>query len=169
MPPTSPDRTIDQLISGGRTIAMIMTMTGGEHTSRPVTCVEVADGRLAFLVNREFHWVEAIATGEALVHVTVADDSDNTYLSLNGTATVGENRDDLQRLWTPAARVWFDGPDDPRLAVIYFDVSSGEYWDGPNGRLGQAIALIRGALTGHEAVVGDQGMVTATTDEETAG
>lgn len=161
---TSPDRPMADLISGGRTIAMLMTMIGSEHTSRPLTCVEVDDDRLAFLVSKDFDWVKAIQAGRATVHVTVADDGHNTYLALNGDATITDRIDDLRRLWTPAAKVWFEGADDPRLAAVYFVVRSGEYWDGPNGKVSQAIAMVRGLITGDQNAVGDQGSVTGADD-----
>jgi hypothetical protein len=69
-----PERKVDGLIGGGHTVAMVMTMVGQSHSSRPVTCVEAVHGRLSFLVSREVDWVRDIVAGHAVVHVTVADD-----------------------------------------------------------------------------------------------
>ena len=53
--------------------------------------------------------------------------------------------------------------DDPNVAVLRFDVSDGEYWDGPSGRLGSAVALLRAKLAGERAdparKSGDQGPI----------
>ncbi len=117
-------RRLDELVGGGRTVAMVMTMIDGAHTSRPVTCVEVGTGRMSFLVSREVEWVADIAAGRATVHVTVADQKDNTYVSLEGTAGVASDIAEMERLWTPVAKVWFDGPHDPSLAVLHFDVTT---------------------------------------------
>jgi hypothetical protein len=50
-------RQISELLGGGRTVAMVMTMVGDHHSSRPVTCVEVTDTRLSFLLSLEVDWV----------------------------------------------------------------------------------------------------------------
>ena len=66
------------------------------------------------------------------------------------------DRDDVERLWNPAAGAFFDGKDDPNLAVLFFDVSEGQYWDSPNGRIGALIALVRAAIGGDDKA-GDHG------------
>jgi hypothetical protein len=42
---------------------MIMTMIDGVHSARPVTCLEVREGRLSFLVSRATKWAAAIEDG----------------------------------------------------------------------------------------------------------
>ena len=153
------ERPLDELIGSGRTIAMVMTMVGEAHTSRPVTCVEVTARRLSFLVSREVEWVADILAGEATVHVTVADTKENTYLSLQGSASVTADVDEIQRLWTPVSKVWFTGPDDPRLAILRFDVSAGHYWDGPSGAIRQGISIMRAMIEGDETALGTSGPV----------
>jgi general stress protein 26 len=161
---TEPDQTgdvrlITDLLTADPTVAMVMTMVGRHHSSRPVTCADVQDHRLSFLVSRQAEWVDAIANSQALVHVTVSDDAHTTYLSLNGGAMVVTDPSEIVRLWSPAARAWFEGPDDPDVAVLHFDISDGEYWDGPGGRVGRAVALLRAAFTGSPESLGTQGQI----------
>ena len=151
-------KPLDELI-GGHTVAMLMTMIGGEHTSRPLMCAEVSGDRISFLVDRETDWAAAISAGTATVHLTVSDERRNNYLSLNGTASISQDRAEIERLWNPAAGSYFRGPDDPGLVVLTFDTESGEYWDGPSGRIGAAIALLRTRITGNPADAGDHGDV----------
>lgn len=159
-------RPLTELLQGDMHVAMVMTMVGREHTSRPVACAEVHDHRLSFLVSRQAAWVEAISAAAAIVHVTIADDAHTLYVSLNGGAIVVTDPDEITRLWSPAARGWFDGPDDPDLAVVHFDVTDGEYWDGPGGRVGRAVAMLRAAFTGDGDDLGTKGRVAG--DDTTA-
>lgn len=152
-------RPITALLTTEPTVAMVMTMVGRHHSSRPVTCAEAQDHRLSFLVSQQAEWVAAIAASQAIVHVTVADNAHTTYVSLNGGAIVVTDPQEILRLWSPAARAWFDGPEDPDLAVVHFDITDGEYWDGPSGRVGRAVAMLRAALTGDTEVLGTQGLV----------
>lgn len=158
MPVNDPTKTLDELLNG-HTIVMLMTMIGDAHSSRPLTVAEVADGRLSFLVDRTTEWGVAVQQGRAVVHVTVADERSNTYLALNGSASISTDGAELDRLWNPAAGAFFDGKDDPGVAVLHFDVSDGEYWDGPSGRLGSVLGLVRAALTDDPGRAGDRGAV----------
>jgi len=145
----APTKDLADLISGG-TVAMLMTMIGDEHTSRPLTVAGVEGGRVSFLVDRTADWAEALGATTP-VHLSVSDVRENTYLSLQGRATVTPDRATIDRLWNPAAAAFFDGKDDPSVAALHFDVSTGEYWDSPSGRIGSAIAVVKAAVTGDAA------------------
>lgn len=154
-----PVRPLTDLLQRELQVAMVTTMVGREHTSRPVASAEIQDHRISFLVNRRAAWVEAVAAAAAIVHVTFADDAHSLYVSLNGTAHADSDNTEIVRLWTPAAQAWFDGPNDPDLAVVHFDVTDGEYWDGPNGVVGRVVATLRAALSGSGDDLGTQGRV----------
>jgi general stress protein 26 len=156
MADASPTKDLSDLVDGG-TIAMLMTMIGDEHTSRPLTVAGVDGGRVSFLVDRTTDWATAIGASTP-VHLSVSDVRSNTYLSLQGRAEVTPDASEVERLWNPAAAAFFDGEDDPAVGVLHFDVGGGEYWDSPGGRLGSAIAVVKAAVTGDPA--GEHGDVT---------
>jgi len=143
----------------GRTIAMLMTMIGDEHSSRPLTCVDVDGSRMSFLVDASTDWAIAVARGSAVAHLTVADERDNVYVALNGAATIIADRGEIDRLWNPDAGAFFSGKDDPNVAVLHFDATEGEYWDGPSGMIGAAISTIKVAVTGSAEAAGARGDV----------
>ena len=146
MPDHDTSKALSDLIGGG-TIAMFMTMRGSEHTSRPLAVAEVDGGRISFLVDRTVDWAAGLDAGTP-VHVSVSDDRHNTYLSLQGTATITPDRDEIERLWNPGAAAYFDGQDDPAIGVLRFEVAGGEFWDSPSGRIGAAISMLRAAVSG---------------------
>lgn len=156
---TDESRSLTELITGSPPVAMVMTMIGGVHTSRPVTVAEIDGNRLSFLVSLHAEWVEAIHQLTASVHVTCSNDTHSTYLSLNGAATVSLDTGERERLWSAPAGVWFSGPDDPTLAVLHFDVLEGRYWDGPDGLLGRGLALVKAMLTGTDREMGTYGHI----------
>lgn len=151
-------KAVDELVKMG-SILMLMTMVDGQHTSRPVTCADATGNELWFLVDRTVDWVRAVAGGVATTHLTMSDPSDSRYLSLNGVTTVTTDRETLEDLWTPVARTWFTGMDDPRLAAIRFEAREGEYWEGPGTVVGRTFAMLRGVLTGNDASLGDHGAI----------
>ena len=156
------DRTpkaLEDLVPSGMCVAMVTTMVGRDHSSRPVTVADTIGTRLSFLVARNADWVRSIAASEAIVHMTVANDAHSVYLSLNGTAIVSQDTADAARLWSKPAGLWFDGPADPNLAVLHFDVSEGHYWDGPDGMVGRVVAMARAAITSNDEALGTSGPV----------
>lgn len=140
-------KTLDELLDG-HTIAMLMTMIGDRHSSRPLTCAGIDGSRTSFLVDASADWAMAVAAGSAVAHLTVADERENVYVALNGAATITADRSEIDRLWDPAPGAFFAGKDDPNLAVLHFDATDGEYWDGPSGMVGSAVSMIKAAVTG---------------------
>ena len=126
-------------------------------TSRPLTLLETEGDVLRFLVDATAAWTAA-ADGSP-VHVALADPGKNAFASVTGAARMRHEPDLVRRLYNPEADVFFDGPDDPRVRVLEVTASSGEWWDGPSGRIGEAVALLRAKVTHDESKVGDSGAI----------
>jgi general stress protein 26 len=137
---------------------MLMTMIGSDHSSRPMTVARVDGARIGVLVDATADWFGAVEHGRAVVHLTFSDNRKNTYAALNGRATTTRDRAAVRDHWNPAASAFFEGKDDPNAAVLWFDATEGQYWDGPSGRLGSVIALVRAAVGGDENA-GDHGSI----------
>jgi general stress protein 26 len=140
-------------------IAMVMTAVDGTWSSRPLTCLEVDHSFIRFLVDGTADWVADLLHGEATVHVTFSDPKQNTYVSLNGTCFVSADPAEVDRLWTAAAAAFFTGPDDPNIRVLQVDVTEGQWWDGPSGRLGQTVGLLRAAINDDPSMAGQHGAI----------
>ncbi|MCU1455992.1 MAG: ral stress protein [Actinomycetia bacterium] len=150
------DRTLASLLDGLR-IGMLGTVTP-RPSSRPLTLAEVEHDTLRFLVSRDTNWIEALMIDPSVL-VTFSSDEHGIYVAVAGRAELSSDRKLVQRLYIPAADVYFDGVDDPSIAVLEVYVESGEWWDGPSGRVGRALALAKAALTGDPDAVGDKGGV----------
>jgi len=153
----APARPLVELMDGGTTV-IVMTMIGDRHSSRPLTVAEVDGDRIAMLVDTTAEWSAAVAAGSAVVHVALSDVRKNNYASLNGAASLSRDAAEIERLWNPFAGAFFEGKDDPNLAVLHFNVSDGQYWDSPQGRLGSLVTLVRAAIGGDDKA-GDNGPV----------
>lgn len=159
MPATDPPKPLSELLDTPAFV-MLMTMIGDEHTSRPLTCVEVEGDRLSFLVDRTTDWAQAVAEGRAVIHATVADERKNTWVAMNGDASIVQDQAEIDRLWNPGADAYFD-KGDPAVAVLRIDVADGEYWDGPSGRIGAALQMLK-AKFGDAEDAGEQGRIATT-------
>lgn len=76
-------KPLSELFDGGDTV-MLMTMVGHEHTSRPMTIAGVDGDRLTMLVDSTAAWYGAVASGVAVVHVTLSNVRHNDYAALTG-------------------------------------------------------------------------------------
>lgn len=151
------DRSLDDALDGLR-FAMVATADpDGEWKSRPLALAGQEGGVLSFLVSTDAEWVAGLEVASSPTTVTFSDPGKNTYVALQGAARTADDRARIQSLWNVGAASYFEGEDDPKVRVLDVTVHYGEYWDGPHGRLGQALNLAKAALGNKDA--GEQGDV----------
>ncbi len=110
--------------------AMLITKAGGgKLRARPMAIADVEDnGSFSFLTARDTEKVQEIESN-TLVHVACQKDR-SLYLSINGLATLSDDREKIESVWSEEFDVWFpEGPSDPKVALIRVCPSDAEYWD----------------------------------------
>ncbi|HEY6663123.1 MAG TPA: pyridoxamine 5'-phosphate oxidase family protein [Sphingomicrobium sp.] len=50
------------------------------------------------------------------------------FASLRGALTIVNDRATIDRLWNPIVAEWYEGKDDPKLALVRFDVENAKIW-----------------------------------------
>jgi general stress protein 26 len=50
------------------------------------------------------------------------------FASIQGNLTLDNDRAVIDRLWNPFIAAWFEGKDDPKLALLRFDAEHAEIW-----------------------------------------
>jgi general stress protein 26 len=50
------------------------------------------------------------------------------FASLRGTLTIANDKATIDRLWNPIVAEWYEGKDDPKLALVRFDVADAKIW-----------------------------------------
>jgi general stress protein 26 len=50
------------------------------------------------------------------------------FASLRGTLQIDNNRSTIDRLWTPIVAEWYEGKDDPKMALVRFDIEDAKIW-----------------------------------------
>lgn len=151
-------KTLEDALDGMR-FAMVATADDdGTWKARPLALAGQEGGVLSFLVSVDADWVAALETGGSPTTVTFSDPGRNSYVAVQGSARTADDRARIAELWNVGAAAYFDGKDDPTVRVLDVDVSYGEYWDGPHGRLGSLVQIASAALgRGHD--LGEQGEV----------
>jgi len=148
-------RTLDDALDG-LIFAMVATADpDGEWKSRPLALAGNGSGTLRFLVSTDAEWVAGLEAESSPTTVTFSDPGKNTYVALQGAARTRNDRAQIAEDWNVGAGSYFEGKDDPKVRVLEVEVHYGEYWDGPHGKLGQALNLAKAALGNKDA--GEQG------------
>lgn len=57
------------------------------------------------------------------------------FATVHGTIELDQNRAMIEKLWNPFIAAWFDGKDDPKLALLRFEAERGEIWLNENSVL----------------------------------
>lgn len=92
------------------------------------------------------------------VTIAFADPGASDYVTITGEAEVSNDRARIEELWTPFAKAWWDGPDDPRIRLVTVRPDNAELWEGPNKIVAYAV-MLAAAATGTKPAVGDHGAV----------
>jgi general stress protein 26 len=103
--------------------------TGGQPSlrARPMSIARLEDDcTLYFITGITTDKVdEAMSTGTGHAF----GQSTTRYLWLRGQYEISRDRTLLHELWSKANDLWFDGPDDPRAAVMILQPTEAELWD----------------------------------------
>src|SRR3569623_1058692 len=111
-------------------VAMMATWDPDSHEarSRPMMALkkDEFDGTLWFFTCKDSRKAgEVRDSHEALL--TYAEPKDMNYVSISGRATLTDDRQKIDELWTDYAKVWFpEGKDDPNLVLLRFECERAE-------------------------------------------
>lgn len=138
--------------------AILTTWDGKQQHLRPMAAhvseEEHAIFFLAAVTSGEVQEIEAYPeAGLAFVDV-----GSNKYVSLNGRASILDDREKIRELWTPFAKAWWDSAEDPQIRLIVFVPDTAELWDSPS-KLIAAVKMLGAAVTGAKPSVGDYARV----------
>lgn len=134
-------------------IAILTTVNAqGQLVSRPLAVQETEfDGDLWFFTEDPSPKADEI---RANPQVNVSISSGKGYLSIAGTATLTKDRSKIDELWSASVKPWFDGKDDPSVALIKVDARTAEYWALDKPALAKGFEIAKGMVTGERPDMG---------------
>ena len=150
-------------------VAMLTTADDyGSLRSRPMASQQAElHGDLWFFTGLETTKVEDLQR-HPQVNVSFADPERQNYVSVSGPATLVNDRQKMEELWSPWLRTWFPrGLADPNLALLQVQVEQAEYWDAPSSAMVQLFGVVKASLTGQPPRPGEHAKLLV--DERQAG
>ncbi|MEO8524089.1 MAG: pyridoxamine 5'-phosphate oxidase family protein [Caldimonas sp.] len=132
--------------------AMFTTRHGNGHLhARPMTTQNKAleaDESLWFFMSKSGD-PAADLVADPVVNLVYADPSEDTYVSVSGTAALIEDAAKKQQLWNKLAEAWFPGgPSDPDLALVQVRIIHANYWDVKESKIVQLYEMAKAVVTG---------------------
>lgn len=122
---------------------------GEAFSTRPMSVQKVDDdGTCWFLSAIDSHKNEHIAI-DSSVQLLFKGSNYSDFLSLEGHASISQDKEIIRELWEPILKTWFtEGIDDPRITVIEVAPTEGYYWDTKHGQLVAFAKQLVGAVIG---------------------
>lgn len=130
--------------------AFLVTRSHGDGLhGRPMATARVDEDITAiwFACQKDSQVVAEISV-DPRVYLGYTNHTGSEWASINGRASIVEDRAKIRALWSPAWKNWFDGPEDPNIALIKVDAQEAEYWDSGSRAvmlLKMAVAAVTGA------------------------
>jgi general stress protein 26 len=139
-----------ELLHGFDTAMLVTHTTDGSLHARPMAVAEVESGGTLWFVTD----VTSPKMGDigAEPDILLAFQDSRRYLTVNGEADVVRSPEKIRELWKESFKLWFEGPEDPRLVLLKVTPEDAEYWDTSGARgLKFAFRAAKAYLTGQPA------------------
>lgn len=123
----------------------------------PMTTQEIDNnGELWFFTGKNSEHYKELQKDNRL-HLTYANQSDQEYLSVYGSAKITEDKQKIDALWSSTLKVWFSGKDDPNLALLSVTIEDAYYWDQKQNKAITIFKKAKAAITGEKDDTNDKG------------
>jgi general stress protein 26 len=83
--------------------------------------------QLWFFTARDHDLTRALGQSNRAI-ATYAAKGHGLFASLRGTLAISNEQATIDRLWNPVVAQWYDGKDDPKLALLRLDVEDAKIW-----------------------------------------
>ena len=132
--------------------------TGDGSTCRPMSTQQVDDnGDVWFFSPKDSDKNKEIQK-DSRVQLFYSHPGKSSYLVVNGTAVISEDKQKIASLWTPLAKTWFkEGKDDPNISLIKVTNINAYYWDTKGNRMINFFKMIASVATGETLIDAEEG------------
>ncbi len=138
---------------------MFFTATNeGMHNARPMAVIEVdKNGHIWFFTSIQSAKVKDIEKNSA-VHLVFAHPGKDSYLNLNGRASIETDKKSIDDKWNPIIKAWFpEGKADPNLCLLKVKTDEAHYWDSTSTKMVEMLKVVASVVSGKQLADGIHG------------
>ena len=135
--------------------------TDDGSTCRPMSAINVCDqGNIWFFSEKDSDKNKAINTDKN-VQLFFSHPGKSSYLVVNGEAAIILDKEKIEELWTPVAKIWFkEGKDDPNISIIKVTPTTAYYWDTDGNKMINFLKMVASVVTGENLLNSKEGTIT---------
>lgn len=135
--------------------------TDDGSTCRPMSAINVCDqGNIWFFSEKDSDKNKAINTDKN-VQLFFSHPGKSSYLVVNGEAAIILDKEKIEELWTPVAKIWFkEGKDDPNISIIKVTPTTAYYWDTDGNKMINFLKMVASVVTGKNLLNSKEGTIT---------
>lgn len=133
---------------------MLGVVGGAPHHFQPMTQFNEPEARtIWFFTRTDTDLVHQIDEGKAMFVIQ----DDKFQACIGGRLHLDPDRSKIDAFWNPMVAAWYpDGKDDPRLALLRFDLEDAELWMTDAGPIKVAFEVVRANLGDRTPDLGDR-------------
>lgn len=139
---------ITALIEKANICMFTTNLNSAPLASRPMGTLKVDENGILWFFSKIDSDKNMQISQDDRVQLFYAHSAASEYLTLYGRAEILQDRRLVDELWTPLAKVWFEGKDDPTLTILKVTPEDGHYWDTKNNKMVQLLKMAIGAIIG---------------------
>lgn len=126
----TPEELKEKLWGSLRAQRTVMLALAGveESHARPMTAMFEHDGPPLWFFTSTDNALARAQAGQQRAVATFAAKGHDLFATLHGRLMLESDRGVLDRLWNRMVAAWYEGKDDPRLALLRFEPDSAEIW-----------------------------------------
>ena len=158
-----------ELIEGMEICMMTTRRFDGRLVSRPMALQQRKEGTadLWFMTTTDTQKLDEIEP-QPEVNLGFYNSKTREWVSVSGRARVSQHRGKIRELYKPDWKAWLPeeggdrdgGPNDPRIALIFVEAHSVEYFKKDRPAVVQFFSFAKAMITGEPPKLGDQRSVT---------
>lgn len=150
---------IRELIKGNRVFMMATNLDKTPFSVCPMTLQEMDDqGDLWFFSPKNSEHFKDIEKDNR-VQLILANEQEQLYLSIFGNASHMVDDSKVDQLWSPMIQAWFNGKEDPNLALLNVNMETAYYWNQDQSKLVSLYDLDRAVTEDDRSNFGEKGNI----------
>ncbi len=110
---------------------VMLGLDDGQDGLRPMTVQADSDdenrGPLWVFTAKDNGMVQQLDGTEPAI-ASFVDKGHDLFATIRGSVTLDDDPATIERLWNPFIAAWYEGKDDPKLALVRFDLLEAEIW-----------------------------------------
>nr|MBC7612467.1 pyridoxamine 5'-phosphate oxidase family protein [Pseudopedobacter sp.] len=123
--------------------------TGLPLSIRPMALQQIDDEGNVWFMDLKDSGKEAEIKKDPFTHVLFQESKHSGFLNIYGISEIVRDQAKIDELWTPAAKVWFQGgKDDPNISLIKVVPTHVHYWDNKHGDMIAFVKMAAAIVTG---------------------